>query len=297
MTTINDVMHRIRRTWLEPPDYQPAGTLLEGAILDTDTTIQLGAFMIPEDEQLVRVGSILEIELELIRVLEYNQATRSAVCERGVYGTTAASHAINTFIRLSGSWSSQSIIEAISDSIIGLYPRLFTVGVEHTSSVNGNVAPLSDDLAVEIISIWPDGYGYGFNIGIEGQIVEYHPAVGGRAVVTHGNHGNIWVRYKRRMGAVSDITDTLEDLGVEERWVAAIMAGAAADLYAGRDIPSSFTEWVGAALEAESVPPGTRFQIASALRNYRDRLIHELSNEMSSEYRPTVEMRSPFGTA
>ena len=78
---------------------------------------------------------------------------------------------------------------------------------------------------------------------------------------------------------------------MEERWVNIVMAGAAGDLFAGRDLPAVLTRWVGAALEAEAVPVGTRSQLARQLVQYRDHLLTQAQKEMRAEYKTKIHMR------
>jgi len=292
-TTISQVIERLRRTWLEPPDYQPAATLLNVSISSTAETMELAEFLIPEDERLVATGSLLEMNSELVRVTAYDTATRVATVVRGAYDTTEAAHEFGTFVRLAPTWPRISIFEAIADNIITLSPQLFTTSQTQIHTVASNVAPLSDDLALWAISVWREGAWDANDLG--GKIVDFHPATGGRAVVLNElGQGSFWVRYARRMASATSEDNTLEDLGVDPRWVNIIMAGAAADLYVGRDLPASSTEWVGAALQAENIPVGTRFQIAAGLSSYRDDLLEKASDEMTIEYRPRIRRRGTF---
>jgi hypothetical protein len=74
------------------------------------------------------------------------------------------------------------------------------------------------------------------------------------------------------------------------------MIGAAASLFAGRDIPASHTEWIAATLEAENIRVGTRLSIAGGLRQYRNMLLTDAQREMKAEdsQKIKVHMRSPM---
>jgi len=281
MTTVGAVIDRIYRTMLTPPDFQPAGTTLLTDMLVDATTLRLAAFIVPEDEQLLRTGSIIEVDKELMRVLEYAPALRDATVERGVFGTPVTAHTAGKYIILSPSYPRQSVFESVADNIITLYPKLYTVSAENLISIAGNIAGIPDDLAVEVVSVWPNGYTSA--VDIDARIVEYHPAVGGRAVVTNVDTGQIWLRYRRRMGKATTETDTLESLGVDERWVNIIMAGVGADLFSGRDLPASHVEWVGGVLQAENIPVGTRQSLSVGLVRYRELLIDRAAKEMKGE--------------
>ncbi|GAG30296.1 unnamed protein product, partial [marine sediment metagenome] len=119
-----------------------------------------------------------------------------------------------------------------------------------------------------------------------------HPLAGGRAfIVDSRQSGAMWFRWRRRMNKPTAETDTLEELGVDERWVSIVMAGTAADLMAGRDIPASETEWIKSVLEAENIRVGARMSIAGGLRQYRNMLLTDAMKEMKAEYRPKIHMR------
>ena len=111
----------------------------------------------------------------------------------------------------------------------------------------------------------------------------------------------MWVRYRRRFGDAADETATLASLGMEERWVNIVMVGTAADMFAGRDLPASETRWVEAVLEAETIPVGTRSQLARQLLQNKEHLIKQAQKEMRAEYKvkthmkTQVRVRSVFG--
>lgn len=284
MSTVKDLVDRLLRTYLEPPDYQPAVTHLDGAISAGASSLTLGTFVVPEDEELVRAGSILEIGEELFEVLTYDEFTQvCTVNTTAKFGTTTANHADGARIKLAPPFSRLSIREAIADNIITMYPSLWSVDTVNVAAV-GNIAPLDDNLAVDVIEVW----GVGGGGGIGARLVDFHPAVGTRAVILDEMIGDVWIKYRRRFGSVSAETDTLSDLGVDPRWERIVMVGACADLYVGRDLPSSHTSWVGQVLEAENVPIGTRTSIAGALGSYRDELLRAAMKEMRAEYRAVM---------
>jgi hypothetical protein len=294
MTTMFDVIERLYVQYLTPPDDQGMQVRLGAAITDdTVEDILLGGFTIPEDEALLRQGSILEIDQELVRVVTYSDQAGIVTVTRGEYGTTPTTHAIPKLMNLNPAYVRSSVFKAVADNIITLYPKLFTTGQEYTSTVSAGVFPLSDPLAVEVLSVWGDGW-----VGstdIDAEIVDFHQLTGGRSLIlNHPTGGSMWVRFRRRMNKATDETDTLDELGVDERWVNIIMAGAAADLIVGRDIPAAQSEWVKNVLEAESIRVGSRMSIAGGLRQYRNMLLEDASQEMRAEYKPKIHMRNAF---
>lgn len=291
MATVDSIVGRTFRTYLEPPHLQPAVARLSGAIDADDTSLTLTGFQIPEDEDLIGPNTLLELDYELVEVLTYDEFTGVATIGRGALETTPVAHSTGARVKLSPPFSRQSVYEQVADNIISLYPKLYTVRLSHISTVQGTVAPLDDTLGVEVIAVYEDG----FDISdIDGRIVDHHPLAGGRAVIFDTLVGSVWVQYRRRFGSVTAPTNELENLGVDPRWVSIVMAGAAADMMAGADIAESHVKWVGAVLKAENIRVGTRASLAGALGQYRDLLLERAASEMRAEYRATVQQVSPM---
>ena len=292
MSTVKDLIDRLYRTYLYPPDYEPPMVQAIDDITASEVSFRLSDFQVTEDKELLRAGILLEWERELMRVTDFDGVDRVTVV-RGQAGTGAVAHdAGTTFGILAPSFPRQSVFESVRDNIVSLFPTLFTVSNENLVSVNWNVAGVSDPLAVEVESIWP-GHRVS-TVELEGRIVDYHPAVDGRALITNLSVGDLWVRYRRRFGIATDETSTYEDIGFDDVWANIVMAGAAADLFVGRDIPAAAVEWITQAMQAEMVPVGERTSVAVTLGRYRDYLLDRFSKEMKGEYKPKVHMRSAF---
>ena len=302
-STVGDILARLFRTYLYPPDFQPVTSFLTTALVAEEglSTLSLGGFAVPEDENLLRVGSILEADTELMIVREYNETTQEITVLRGVYGTTSQAHATDAPVIMNPPYSRFSAMEQIADNIMQLYPRLYTVTAENLVEVTGGVAGVGDDLAVEVVSVWKGDFDRGPSV--DAKIVDYHPAVGGRALLSNVPMGNLWVRYRRRMGNVTSESQTLDSIGMDARWTGIVMVGAAADLFAGRDLPASQVEWVSGVLQAENIEVGTRAQLSVGLARYRELLLSRAEKEMAAEYKIgthmsdaiSVKVRGAFG--
>ena len=290
--TVGDLIERTYRTFLYPPDYEPALVQLNGALTSSATTLILEEFLVPEDEELLRIGSLIEADLELMRVTAWDNTTRVADVVRGQRGTAAAAHDDDIFLVLTPSYSRQSVFEALRDNITILSPQLYTISNANLVQIGNNVTHLDDELAVDVVEVWSDNLAD--TVDYDARIVDYHPLTGGRTLITNLAMGSLWVRYTRRMGVVTDEADTLEDLGVETVWENIIMVGASADLLIGRDIPQSQADYIGSVIQAENIPIGQRTSIAVALSRYRDLLLRRFQAEMRNEYKVKVHMRSPF---
>lgn len=288
--TVGSVMDRLYATYLTPPDAQYAQARL-GSTISTpaQTTVILSGFAVPEDEALLRSGALLEIEQELMRVVSYDASAGTATVDRGEYDTPTSTYSTPKMVNLNPPFPRASVFEAVADNILSLYPSLFTVRTIELAPSGYKVYGIPDDLAVEISKLWPDVASDEWDI--QGEIVDYHPDAGGRALMTDRYTGSVWLKYTRRMGKASAETDELADLGCDERWVTCVMAGAAADLLVGRDISAAHTEWVKNILEAENIRVGTRMSLAGGLREYRRMLLDDFRREMKAEYGTRVRMK------
>jgi len=288
MSDMRNLVDRAFRTYLEPPNARAAIAKLDGAILATDTAliVDITAWQVPEDEELMRQGVLLEIDSELIEVLTYDEFTGTCDVDRAKEGTVAVDHADRSSIKLSPNYTRLSVFEALADNISQLYPSLYTVRAVMVQG--GRAAAMEDPLAVDIVEMTAGANG-GPPIG--GKIVDFHPDIGGRAVVADQMMGSAWVRYRRRFGSATSEDDTYEDLGLDPRWANIALIGACADLFVGQDIEASQVEWVGGVLAAENITVGTRAQVAGAMLRYREVLMDRAKSEMRAEYKTTMRFR------
>jgi len=292
--TVKSIIDRLFMSILTPPDKQYAQVSLAVDVDDSIETIVLGKFTIPEDESLLRQGSILEAGQELMRVHSYDQAASSVFVTRGEYGTVPVEHSVPTLLNMNPPYTRASVFEAVADEMILLSPKLYTTGEELLSNVTDRVYSISDPLAVEVLSIWTGDFTS--TVDVEGEIVDFHPMSGGRSLITGTSLGSVWLRYRKRMDKATSESDVLADLGVDERWVNIVMYGVAGDLLVGRDLTAAQTEWVKSVLEAENIRVGSRMSIAGGLRQYRNMLLDEAQAEMRNEYRVKVKMRRAIGS-
>ena len=294
MTTVGAVIDRLFLQTLTPPDAQPALVALDGAISDSDTTLAIGTFAVPEDAVLLRQGTVLDMGLESMRVTSYVPGASTMEVERGIYSTVRTAHTDGDQLIMSPVFARSTVFQAVADNITTLYPTLTSTESENFVSVGYGIFPVIDDLAVEVIQIWEGGMAEAL-IPLEGSFVSFHPLTGGRALIVETPSGVVWCRYRRRMGVATSEADLIGDLGVDDRWVNIILAGAAADLMSGKDVPAVHTEWVSATLEAENIRVGTRLSIAGGLRQYRNILLTDAGNEMIAEDSQKIKVHMNSG--
>ena len=159
MSTVRDVMARLYRTYLYPPDFQPPTNFVVSYTDDTPSpgfaTVVLGEWAVADDENLLRQGAIIEIGQQLMLVRESDDQTLTLVVLKGAYGTpTDQVPAVNDPVILSPPYARYSVFQAVGDNIITLSPRLYTVSAQNLVEVTGGIAGVGDELALSVESVW-----------------------------------------------------------------------------------------------------------------------------------------------
>tara|TARA_B100000214_G_scaffold139189_1_gene99392 strand:+ start:2301 stop:2600 length:300 start_codon:yes stop_codon:yes gene_type:complete len=93
-TTIGNLIDRIYREYLEPPDSVESYSYLTGAISTTgQTTFNYEEDLFStEEEDALDAGAIIEIGQELMFSKSLNVVTNEVTVQRGARGTTATTH-------------------------------------------------------------------------------------------------------------------------------------------------------------------------------------------------------------
>jgi len=104
---------------------QDRTTHLTSALTSSDLSLSLGSVS--------NIGKgVVEIDDELIWLDTYDRISSAATAApygRGYFGTTAATHAINTKVTIAPTFPRATIKKAINDTIDAVFPNLFAVGI------------------------------------------------------------------------------------------------------------------------------------------------------------------------
>jgi len=158
MSDITSVIDRINRDYLNPPGKQPIQFLVNdsGGISSSDTSVVTDTTNLsPEEEDLIVAGRLIEIDSEILRVTAVTGTSPNLTLtvERGKLGTTAAaqSDGADIFLLDENYVSRLSIFNAVADSVEALYPDLWQVGVEETST---STSPIElPDYAGDVLNV------------------------------------------------------------------------------------------------------------------------------------------------
>lgn len=282
--TLGDLVDRTLRDWLYPPDDQPTRMTLNGAILAADSSLVYDpSILLPEEELLLGPGTLLEIDQEQILVGTVDEQTNTLTdLVRGVNGTHPVDHADNAIITISPTFGRRSVFDALSRSIVALYPRLYrrrAVSLNLTS----NYTQVPEDAETPESFICFDG---GRPIFPRIRLIDMPTISTGRALLTidvpAGTTGTLIYR-ARFPSATSEADVLVDDLGVLPEYEDAVEARAAAHLVAGRDLEAMTTEFLTRQLSLQANPESmTGARMREALLRYYEYQMMELARNVEA---------------
>ncbi len=146
-TTVANIIDELKRDYLFKPHEQPPTVPLTTTINDSVTTVNYDPnFLSAIEEDSIGNGSIIEIDSELMRVTHIDTTTRSLIVQRGVLGTSVASHTAAAIISVAPEISRDAMFKAVSDAIVNLGPRLYD---KVTVQKNGSASYIEVPVTVE----------------------------------------------------------------------------------------------------------------------------------------------------
>ena len=325
-TTIGDLVDRTFREYLEPMDDIVSYTTLTGAINDTATSIAYnGALLSVEEEDALDAGAIIEIGQELMICTDLNAAANTVTVTRGARGTTAASHSIGDLIKIAPPFPRKVVFDAVKDQINNLFPTLFAVDTQSVTSATGYVllgdyaTPGTHNYIVSVIkaisqytdfTAGSDTTGVVFN-GVSCQLVElpnpftYTDDSGTERTITYSTGPSVvnalqftnisaghecFVTFKKKFIEPTAESDTLATIGLENEYEPVIMAGVAAQMMSGRDIPTATADYISDQMGVQNFPVGSATSIRNSLLQYRNLLIEQARKYLRSKYPEAISV-------
>lgn len=323
-TTIGNLVDRVFREYLEPADSLESYSYLTSDISDSITTINYAGNMFSvEEEDALDAGALVEIGQELMFSTGLNTVTNEITVQRGARGTTASSHSTNNIIKISPTFSRKAVFDAVSDQIENLYPTLFAVETKSISAKTGiNVLDSATDnyliAPVKAISQYTDfDAGQDSTIsqfrGVSVELVDlpnpftYTDENGASQTVTYTSGPNkvnamqsygitagktIYVSFKKKFVSVTSENDTLASIGLENEYQPIIMAGVAAQLVAGKDIPTITANYITEQMQVQNTPIGSSNSIRNSLLQYQQLLIQQARKDLRARFPEPVSFNS-----
>ena len=323
MANIGNLVDRTFREYLEPMDDLVSYTTLSTGVNDSITSIVFdGDLLSVEEEDALDKGTIIEINQELMICTDLNAVTNTITVKRGMKGTTATAHTAGDLIKISPPFPRKNVFDAVCDQIKNLYPTLFAVETKSVTAKTGYipmdgandnyiVAPISAISQMTDFAAGSDETGIIYQ-GVAVELVDlpnpftYRDSDGVSQTITYSNNGpnkvnalqvygvssghTVFVTFKKKFIEPTAEADTLATVGLENEYEPIIMAGVAAQLIAGRDIPTATADYISDQLATSTFPVNSASNIRTSLLRYQSDLIEQARKDLRARYPEPVAL-------
>ena len=325
MSNIGNLVDRTYREYLEPMDDLVSYTTLSTGINNSVTTLTFnGDLLSVEEEDAMDAGTVIEINQELMLCTDLNAVTNTVTVTRGARGTTAAAHTAGDLIKISPPFPRKNVFDAVCDQIKNLYPTLFAVETKQVSAkvgyiplsgTNDNylIAPIKAISQYTDFSAGTDDTGIVYS-GVTVELVDlpnpftYTDSDGVSQTITYSNNGpnkvnavqvynvnaghTVYITFKKKFVEPTAEDNTLAEIGLESEYEPIIMAGVAAQIMAGRDIPTATTDYISDQLATQSFPVESAARIRNSLLAYQRALIQQARKDLRARYPEPVTINN-----
>ena len=326
MSNIGNLVDRTFREYLEPMDDLVSYTTLSTGVNDSVTDIVFDGDMLSiEEEDALDKGTVIEINQELMICTDLNAVTNTITVKRGMKGTSAAAHTAGDLIKLSPPFPRKNVFDAVCDQIKNLFPTLFAVETQSITTGTGYTllgsynAPGTHNYIMSILgaisqytdfSAGSDTTGVNFS-PVTSSLIElpnpftYTDSDGVSRTITYTTGPSVvhaiqfagiasghtaHVTFKKKFIEPTSESDTLSTIGLEDEYVPIIMAGVAAQMLAGRDIPSATTDYISQQLAVSNFPVGSANSVRNSLLQYQQLLMNQARKYLRAKYPEAVSV-------
>lgn len=303
-TTLSEVIDRVYRDWLWPPNEQPTYGRLASSIDNSQTTLAYsdGYFSV-EELAAIRGGSLIEVDRELLRVqrIDENSFEFTVDTRGGIYDTDAATHTAGAKIILDPNPPRQAVFEVLCDAIEDLNDDLFPVAtIEKTSDLAYIEVPAA--------CVKPLHYRYRTSeVGssdlryTEGRfeyMEDFTPSSTTKAIQLHGvpegRTGYLTYAYNFERPTVE--TYDFEAKGFETEWIRFAVLGAVIQLAMRWDLPTRTQEFITEGLAMQGFPVGSGESIDRALIRVYEYGLQRAKKRLNRRWPMRVEMNKVSGS-
>tara|TARA_R100000995_G_scaffold72696_1_gene41466 strand:- start:585 stop:1595 length:1011 start_codon:yes stop_codon:yes gene_type:complete len=325
-SNISGLIDRVYREYLEPMDDVTSYTTLDTGVNDSITTLEFaGALLTQEEEDAMDAGTIIECDTELMRCVSLDTVNNQVTVVRGVRGTSAATHSAGALIKIAPPFPRQVVFDAVKDQINNLFPTLFAVDTQSITTGTGYTligdysSPGTHNYIVSILSaisqytdfsVGSDTTGINFN-PVTSSLVElpnpftYTDADGVSRTMTYSTGPSVvhaiqfsgissghtaHVTFKKKFIEPTAEDNTLAEVGLETEYEPIIMAGVAAQMMSGRDIPAATSDYISDQMSLSSYPVGSSNSIRNSLLQYQQLLINQARKYLRAKYPEAVSV-------
>ncbi len=325
-TDIGGLVDRVYREYLEPMDDLVSYTTLSTGINDSVTSVVFEGDMLSiEEEDALDKGTVIEINQELMICTDLNSVTNTITVKRGARGTTASAHTAGDIIKIAPPFPRKNVFDAVKDQINNLFPTLFAVETQSVTtgdgytllgayndvgthnyivSIIGAISQYTDfssnsdttgvkfsNVACSLVEL-PNPFTYNDSDGVSRTFTySSGPSVVHAIQFSGINTGHTaFVTFKKKFIEPTAETDTLTSIGLEQEYEPIIMAGVAAQMLAGRDIPAATTDYISDQLAVSNYPVGSSNSIRNSLLQYQQLLVNQARKFLRAKYPESVSV-------
>ena len=328
-TDITGLIDRVFREYLEPMDDLNSYTAIAagaGTLSASATTVTFnGDLLTQEEKDAMDAGTIIECEQELMYCTDLDTVNNQVTVVRGALGTTAATHAEGKVIKIAPVFTRKAVFDAVVDQINNLFPTLFSVDTQSITTGTGYTligdysSPGTNNYIVSIIgaisqytdfSAGSDTTGVNFS-PVTCSLIElpnpftYTDSDGVSRTMTYSTGPSqvhaiqfsgiasghtAYVTFKKKFIEPTAESDTLATIGLEDEYEPIIMAGVAAQLIAGRDIPAATTDYISDQLAVSNYPVGSTNSVRNSLLQYQQLLLNQARKYLRAKYPESVSV-------
>jgi len=326
MSNIGDLVDRVYREYLEPMDDLVSYSTLSTGVNDSVTSVVFDGDMLSiEEEDALDKGTVIEINQELMICTDLNTVTNTITVKRGAKGTAAAAHTAGDLIKISPPFPRKNVFDAVKDQINNLFPTLFAVDTQQITvgdgytfvgtydsvgthnyivSIIGAISQYTDfssnsdttgvnfsNVACSLVEL-PNPFTYNDSDGVERTFTySTGPSVVHAIQFAGISSGHTtYVTFKKKFIEPTAESDTLATIGLEQEYEPIIMAGVAAQMMAGRDIPAATTDYISDQLAVSNYPVGSSNNVRNSLLQYQQLLINQARKYLRAKYPESVSV-------
>lgn len=326
---IGHLIDRVFREYLEPNDDVSSFTVLKDGMTDssTDTIIDYdNTYLTSEEEDALGTGAYIEVGEELMLVASLNTSSQQITVVRAARGTTIAAHTTGDLLKINPPFTRKVVFDAISDQVENLYPTLFAVETITATASTGYVilgthgtdadtynylvnpikaisqytdfASNSDStgsmfapVSVQLIQL-PNPFVYTDDSGTERTktYTDGPSVVNALQFYSIASGNSAYVTFKKKFIAPANEATTLASIGLESEYEPIVMAGVAAQIMSGRDIPMATQNYITESLQAAVYPVGSSTSIRNSLLQYQQILIQQARKNLRARYPESVSI-------
>jgi hypothetical protein len=321
-TTIESLIDRCFREYLEPMDDLNSYTAVSTTFNASATSISFNADLLTqEEEDMMDAGTVIECEQELMYCTDIDTVNNTITVVRGVLGTEPTGHAEGKIIKIAPVFTRKAVFDAVVDQINNLFPTLFSVDTQSITTGSGYTLVGSYDSVgthnyivsiLSAISQYSGSDTTGVNFApVTCSLVElpnpftYTDSDGTERTMTYSTGPSVvhavqfsgissghtaYVTFKKRFIKPTGESDTLATIGIDTEWEPIIMAGVAAQLIAGRDIPSATTDYITDQMAVQGYPVGSSNSVRNSLLQYQQLLLNQARKYLRAKYPEAVSV-------